>query len=70
MDENQRPPHRWHAVAQRVRSFAQYLLRYALAYDSLGVPIYAITVQNEPHFEPTNYPGMRLDPSDRGPSNR
>ena len=45
--------------------FAQYLLRYALAYDSLGVPIYALTVQNEPHFEPSNYPGMRLDPSDR-----
>jgi glucosylceramidase len=45
--------------------FAQYLLRYTQAYDSLGVPIYALTVQNEPHFEPTNYPGMRLDPSDR-----
>ena len=45
--------------------FAQYLLRYVQAYDSLGVPIYAITIQNEPHFEPTNYPGMRLDPSDR-----
>jgi glucosylceramidase len=45
--------------------FAQYLLRYVQAYDSLGVPIYALTVQNEPHFEPTNYPGMRLDPTDR-----
>jgi len=45
--------------------FAQYLLRYVETYDSLGVPIYALTVQNEPHFEPTNYPGMRLDPSDR-----
>ena len=45
--------------------FAKYLLRYVQAYDSLGVPIYALTVQNEPHFEPTNYPGMRLDPSDR-----
>jgi glucosylceramidase len=45
--------------------FAQYLQRYVQAYDSLGVPIYALTVQNEPHFEPTNYPGMRLDPSDR-----
>ena len=45
--------------------FAQYLLRYVQTYDSLGVPIYALTVQNEPHFEPTNYPGMRLDPSDR-----
>jgi glucosylceramidase len=46
-------------------SFAKYLLRYVQTYDSLGVPIYAITVQNEPHFEPSNYPGMRLDPTDR-----
>jgi len=45
--------------------FANYLLRYVEAYDSLGVPIYALTVQNEPHFEPTNYPGMRLEPPDR-----
>ena len=45
--------------------FAQYLWRYAQAYDSLGVPIYALTIQNEPHFEPGNYPGMRLDPPDR-----
>jgi glucosylceramidase len=45
--------------------FAAYLLRYVEAYDSLGVPIYALTVQNEPHFAPSNYPGMRLDPPDR-----
>lgn len=45
--------------------FARYLLRYVDAYDSLGVPIYALTVQNEPHFAPTDYPGMRLDPPDR-----
>lgn len=45
--------------------FARYLVRYVEAYDSLGVPLYALTVQNEPHFAPTNYPGMRLDPPDR-----
>ncbi len=45
--------------------FAKYLVRYVDAYDSVGVPIYALTVQNEPHFEPSNYPGMRLDPPDR-----
>ena len=32
--------------------FAKYLVRYVDAYDSLGVPIYALTVQNEPHIEP------------------
>jgi len=29
------------------------------------VPIYAITVQNEPHYEPPTYPGMRLEPPAR-----
>lgn len=45
--------------------FAQYFLRYIRAYAAEGVPIYAITVQNEPHFEPENYPGMSLNPAQR-----
>ncbi len=45
--------------------FAEYLRRYIEAYAALGVPIYALTVQNEPHFEPKNYPGMRLEPPAR-----
>ncbi len=39
-------------------AFAQYLLRVADAYAGAGLPLYAITVQNEPGFEPRNYPGM------------
>jgi glucosylceramidase len=39
-------------------AFAQYLLRVADAYAAAGLPLYAITVQNEPGFEPKNYPGM------------
>lgn len=46
-------------------AFADYLLRYVEAYAAEGVPIYALTLQNEPHFEPDNYPGMRLDPAAR-----
>jgi glucosylceramidase len=45
--------------------FAEYFRRYIEAYGAEGVPIWAITVQNEPHFEPENYPGMRLDPPQR-----
>jgi len=45
--------------------FAEYFRRYVEAYAAEGVPIWAITVQNEPHFEPENYPGMRLDPPQR-----
>jgi len=45
--------------------FAEYLRRYVAAYAAEGVPIYALTVQNEPHFEPKDYPGMRLEPPAR-----
>ena len=40
--------------------FAEYLVRYVEAYAAEGVPIYALTVQNEPGFAPHDYPGMRL----------
>lgn len=46
-------------------AFADYLLRYVDAYAAEGVPIYALTLQNEPHFEPDHYPGMRVDPAGR-----
>ena len=44
---------------------AEYFRRYIEAYAAEGVPIFAITVQNEPHYEPSNYPGMRLEPAAR-----
>jgi len=42
-------------------AFARYLLRYVDAYGAEGVPIWALSVQNEPDFEPKDYPGMRLN---------
>ena len=45
--------------------FAEYFRRYVEAYRAEGVPIYAITLQNEPHYEPADYPGMRLEPPAR-----
>jgi len=45
--------------------FAEYFRRYVAAFGAAGVPIYAITVQNEPHYEPSDYPGMRLEPPAR-----
>jgi len=45
--------------------FADYLVTYLQAMKTEGVPIFAITLQNEPGFEPADYPGMRVDPSDR-----
>lgn len=45
--------------------FARYLLRYVQAVQAEGVPIFALTLQNEPSFEPANYPGMRLSAAAR-----
>lgn len=46
-------------------AFAEYLRRYADALAAEGVPLYALTLQNEPDFEPENYPGMRVMPQSR-----
>ena len=41
-------------------AFARYLVKYVDAYAGAGIPIFALTLQNEPAFEPDDYPGMRL----------
>lgn len=46
-------------------AFARYLGRYVGAMEKEGVPLFALTLQNEPHFEPDDYPGMRVDPASR-----
>jgi glucosylceramidase len=48
-------------LTQFYDSFANYLARFVQAYAAAGVPVTAISVQNEPHFQPTDYPGMELD---------
>jgi glucosylceramidase len=51
---------------QSYDSFANYFRKFIQAYSAEGVPIYAITVQNEPAYEPADYPGMLLDSAARG----
>ena len=46
-------------------AFARYLLCVVDAYAAAGLPLYAITVQNEPNFEPADYPGMPFSPGAR-----
>jgi glucosylceramidase len=46
-------------------SFADYFVKFIRAYEREGVPVYAVSLQNEPAFEPENYPGMRVDPAAR-----
>lgn len=45
--------------------FARYLVSYGKAMEQAGVPIDLLTIQNEPHFEPADYPGMRVEPAER-----
>jgi glucosylceramidase len=46
-------------------AFAQYFAHWIEAYQAEGLPITAVTLQNEPHYEPDNYPGMLLEPAQR-----
>lgn len=39
---------------------AKYFVRFVEGYEAAGVPIYAITMQNEPMYVPNNYPGMNM----------
>jgi glucosylceramidase len=52
-------------LEQAYPALATYLVRFVDAYAAEGVPIYALTLQNEPGFEPTDYPGMKLEPRER-----
>ena len=42
-------------------SFSDYFVKFIQSYGAEGLPIYAVMVQNEPNFEPEDYPGMRLE---------
>ncbi|MEK3885510.1 S-layer homology domain-containing protein [Paenibacillus sp. PL2-23] len=45
--------------------YAQYFVKFIEAYEAEGIPIDAVTLQNEPHYEPSNYSGMRMEPEDQ-----
>jgi glucosylceramidase len=45
--------------------FADYLVKYLDAYRSYGIPIFALTLQNEPNFVPLTYPGMEMTAATR-----
>ncbi|MCK9859074.1 glycoside hydrolase family 30 beta sandwich domain-containing protein [Paenibacillus sp. ATY16] len=42
--------------------FANYFVKMIQGYEAEGVPFDAITLQNEPHYTPEDYPGMRMEP--------
>jgi len=45
--------------------YADFFARYVKEARKVGVPTDYLSIQNEPDFEPDNYPGMRWLPQDR-----
>lgn len=51
--------------------YADYFVKFIEAYQEKGIPVYAVTVQNEPHHESTDsgteyaYPTMKMTASDQ-----
>jgi glucosylceramidase len=52
-------------LPQYYPAFANYLARTVEAFGREGVPVSMLTIQNEPNFEPGDYPGMRVTPPQR-----
>lgn len=42
------------------KTYANYFVKFIKSCQNEGVPVYAITPQNEPLFVPSNYPGMEM----------
>ena len=54
-----------HLKPEHYQAFANYFSRYLSEMDKRGLEVDWLSIQNEPHFEPENYPGMRVDPAER-----
>ncbi|GGY30238.1 glucosylceramidase [Rhodanobacter panaciterrae] len=46
-------------------TYADYLVKYLDTYRGYGIPIFALTLQNEPGFVPVTYPGMEVPAATR-----
>lgn len=50
--------------ADAYSAYANYFVKFIQAYEAQGIPVYAVTAQNEPLYQPTGYPGMSF-PADQ-----
>jgi glucosylceramidase len=48
-------------LASMYAPFANYFVKYVQAYQSAGIPIDYVSLQNEPLYVPADYPGMSMD---------
>jgi glucosylceramidase len=47
------------------KTHAQYFVKWIQAYQAQGLPIWAVTPQNEPMYDTTGYPTMRMEAGDQ-----
>ncbi len=47
------------------KAFAGYLVKTVQGYQSAGVPVFAISVQNEPLYTPLDYSGMQMQATEQ-----
>jgi glucosylceramidase len=52
-------------LEQYESTYADYLVKYLDTYRGYGIPIFALTLQNEPSFVPVTYPGMEMPAATR-----
>ncbi|KAI7263949.1 hypothetical protein KC345_g8993 [Hortaea werneckii] len=50
--------------AEYYQTYADYFKKYIQAYQAQGIPVYAVTVQNEPMYETGAYPSMGMNEQD------
>lgn len=46
--------------------YAQFWIKVLDGFQSNGITVHYLTLQNEPHFEPHDYAGMRMDAPQQG----
>ena len=51
--------------AEHRGALARYFVRYLDAMEAAGLPVRYVSMQNEPAFEPADYPGMRVTAAER-----
>ena len=66
MDENLGLLGWWHLQSTMYAPFAQYFVKICKPTRSPAYPVDYISLQNEPLFVPTDYPGMCIPPSPGG----
>ena len=48
-------------LTEKIPDYARYLRQFVQAYRAEGIPIYAVTTNNEHYFAPAQYPGCAFD---------